>query len=439
MKKICLILLFVVSWLYMDAQYRTCVYNHNLHTLRVRYADDTRGLQRPFLVLTDGRVSGDDGLNTLQISFDELSHDVRQYSYTVLHLNHDWTPSDISSYEYIEGFTTSDVIDYEHSMNTQQAYTHYWFDFPNADMQLVASGNYVLIIYEDGDIENVVATVCFSVVEPLVGIDVNIRSNTDIEFNGRYQQLDVDVHTKNLNVRDAQDVKVVVRQNARIDNSVLLTKPTFVEPNRLRYINQRSLIFEGGNEFRHFDTYSVYYAGYHVDKIRYSQGEYHALLDMDEVRGTMLDGVSKEGATYLSDQDANGQFVVNCEKTDYVDTEAEYMWVHFCLPVSQTLMDARMFIGGDLFYNQFTAANMMHYDASQGCYFLRAYLKQGGYNYMYYAVRSSDQLQSHDSQVSASTLPVEGSHWQTMNEYTVDVYYRPFGGRYDRLVGRKVL
>ena len=29
----------------------------------------------------------------------------------------------------------------------------------------------------------------------------------------------------------------------------------------------------------------------------------------------------------------------------------------------------------------------------------------------------------------------EGSHWQTDNEYTVWVYYRPFGARYDRLVG----
>ena len=61
-------------------------------------------LQRPFLSLKNGIVDGSEDDNTLLISFDQLSHDVKQYSYTIKHLNYDWTLSDISSYEYIEGF-----------------------------------------------------------------------------------------------------------------------------------------------------------------------------------------------------------------------------------------------------------------------------------------------------------------------------------------------
>ena len=38
-----------------------------------------------------------------------------------------------------------------------------------------------------------------------------------------------------------------------------------------------------------------------------------------------------------------------------------------------------------------------------------------------------------------TALPLEGSHWQTQNEYGIYVYYRPFGGRYDQLVGYKRL
>jgi hypothetical protein len=291
-------------------------------------------------------------------------------------------------------------------------------------MQLKASGNYVVQVYEDGDQEQVVAEVCFAVVEPIVGIEAKIRANTDIELNGRYQQLDIDVQTKALNMRDAQDVKIVVRQNGRIDNQVLLEKPTYVEPNRLRYVNQKALIFEGGNEFRHFDTYSTYYAGYHVDMIDYVQGEYHALLDIDEVRGTISKKAGRQGTPYLTEADANGQWLVNCEKTDYVDTDAEYMWVHFCLPVDQPLM-APVYVGGDLFDNDYSADNMMQYDANNKCYYLYAYLKQGGYNYMYYTLDNKKM----------SLLPLEGSHWQTQNEYSVWVYYRPFGARYDRLVG----
>ena len=417
-----------------QAQHRTQVMDSDIRTLRMRYMiealEPSGSVSRPYLVLPEsGVIDGSEVENTLEFSFDEMSHDVHQYTYRVLHCNMDWMESDISSYEYVDGFTTMDIVDYEHSMNTQQAYTHYTFAFPNEDMQLKASGNYVVQIYEDGDQENVVAEVCFRVVEPLARVEANVRANTDIELNGRYQQLDVDVMTAALNMRDANDVKVVVQQNGRWDNQVVLEKPTFVEPNRLRYVNQKALIFEGGNEYRHFDIYSSYYAGYHVDRVKYTQGEYHALLDIDEVRGTKNKNAGREGLPYLTERDANGQWLVNCEKTEYVDTEAEYMWVHFVLPVEQYVMDGHVFVGGEAFGNQLSAQNRMEYDADNKCYYLYVYLKQGGYDYMYYVWGEN----------GATTLPLEGSHWQTDNEYMIWVYYRPFGERYDRLVGAALL
>ena len=416
-----------------QAQYQTRIYNPNIRTLRMRYLSDalepSGEVIRPYLVLKDGVVDGTEAENAIEISFDELSHDAKQYTYRVLHCDRNWQESSINSYEYIAGFTTNDIINYERSNNTQQAYTHYWLEFPNADMQLTISGNYVLQVYEDGDHEQIVAQVCFQVVEPIAGLNINLRHNTDIELSGRYQQLDIDIQTNNLGVRDAQDVCLVVSQNGRLDNRVLVDKPTFVEPNRLRYTNQKALIFEGGNEFRRFDAYSTYYAGYHVDRVMYNQGEYHALLNIDEVRGTKNRNAGREGLPYVTERDANGQWLVNCEKTDYVDTEAEYMWVHFVLPVQEPVMDGQVYIGGDVAYNQYAAENMMWYDAENGCYRTALYLKQGGYNYMYYVKGKN----------GVSSLPLEGSHWQTDNEYCIMVYYHPFGERYDRLVGYQVL
>lgn len=433
MRKLYYILLLLILSLVAHAQYHTRSLNTNIRTLRIQYLSEalepSGNPQRPYLVLKDGIVDGSEEDNTLEISFDELSHDTKLYSYKVEHCDRYWNKSNISSYEYLDGFTSADIVDYELSNNTQQIYTHYWFTFPNNDMQLKASGNYLITIYQDGDVNNVVAHVCFSVVEPLVGIHADIRVNTDIELNGRYQQLDIDLNTAELNLRDAQDVAVVVTQNGRIDNRVIVNKPTFVEPKKLRYINNKSLIFEAGNEFRHFDSYSVYYAGYHIDRVVYNQGEYHAIIEQDAIRGTLASGASKEGLPYLSDIDANGQWVVNCEKSDYPDVDAEYMWVHFCLPVKQPIMDAQIFVGGDLFYNQYTADNLMQYDPENQCYYLYAYLKQGGYNYMYCTAGPK----------GSSLLPIEGSHWQTENEYAVWVYYRPFGARYDRLVAAKRL
>ena len=433
MKRRLILLLFMVS-MAGYAQHKTQVLDTDIRTLRMRYMiealDPSGTVSRPYLILPEnGVINGSEAENTLEISFDEMSHDVHQYSYRVVHCNRDWTESHISSYEYVDGFTTADIVEYEHSMNTQQAYTHYSFAFPNEDMQLKASGNYALQIYEDGDQENVVAEVCFRIVEPMVSMDANVRGNTDMEFNGRYQQLDIDVNIRSLNLQNPNEIKIVVEQNGRRDNQVVLSRPTFVEPNRLRYVNQKALIFEGGNEYRHFDIYSAYYAGYHVDRVEYAQGEYHALLDIDEVRGTKNKNAGREGLPYVTEMDANGQWLVNCEKTDYVDTEAEYMWVHFVLPVDQYVMDGQVFVGGEAFGNQLSAQNRMEYNADQKYYYLYAYLKQGGYDYMYYVL----------GQNGVTSLPIEGSHWQTQNEYSICVYYTPFGGRCDRLVGYKVL
>ena len=133
----------------------------------------------------------------------------------------------------------------------------------------------------------------------------------------------------------------------------------------------------------------------------------------------MHKNAGREGTVYLTERDANGQWLVNCEKTDYVDTEAEYMWVHFVLPVEQYVTDGHVFIGGEVFGNQMTAQNRMAYDAEQKCYYLYAYLKQGGYDYMYYVWGKN----------GVSSLPLEGSHWQTENGYAGRGYHRPFGAR----------
>ncbi|MFR5942933.1 MAG: hypothetical protein ACLUIE_13980 [Parabacteroides merdae] len=53
--------------------------------------------------------------------------------------------------------------------------------------------------------------------------------------------------------------------------------------------------------------------------------------------------------------------------------------------------------------------------------------KQGSYNYQY--------LFAPDGSTVGETGPIEGNYYQTQNEYTIYVYYRPMGARYDRLIG----
>ena len=396
-----------------------------LRTLRVRMLADALAeqngerpsMQRPFLYLDNGIVDGQDENNTLEISFDEMSHDVHFYTYTVCHLNADGNPSALLSSEYLSGFTTMDITDYQHSINTQRDYTHYRFNFPNEDMQLLASGLYALHIYEDGDRDKTIAWVPFAVVDPKVTIDANAHSKTIKELNGHYQQVDIDVSMTDLVLRDPQEFTLVVRQNGRTDNAAILRQPTFVESKRLRYINHPSLVFEGGNEYRHFDAYSAYYAGTGIERIAYDNRDYHVLLFPDEPR---------EGV-YMHEYDVDGQYRVNAERTSDPDTEAEYMWVHWLFVCDQPWFDGAVYVCGDLFDNEMSLRNRMQYDTEQGAYYLTSLVKQGGYDYQYRFLPKGER--------AASTLRTDGAYWQTQNEYTIYVFYRPFGARADQLVG----
>lgn len=430
--QLCYILLVVTNVVMGQARYETRIFQPAVKTLRVQTVDtwqrkndgERMNPTRPFLVLNTENESGEllidgsDPTNTLEISFDELSHDTHQYTYTIIHLNANHQQSELTSGEFLRGFTTMDITDYEHSLNTSQLYTHYRFTFPSADMTITRSGNYAIQIYEDGNPDLRVADVCFSVVEPMVGIKGHVRANTDIEFNGRYQQLDIDVETAALDIKDPSEICVLVRQNGRIDNEVSGIRPTFVEPKRLRYINQQALIFEGGNEYHHFDTYSTFFAGAGVDRIVHDHADYHAILN----QGELLTGKS-----YMHDFDVNGQQLVNAERTDYDDTEAEYMWIHWALPTPEPWFDGVLYVGGDLFQNRMSGDNRMEYDVENHCYWLSSLVKQGGADYQYWFVRKGEK--------SATLLRTEGSHWETENDYTVYIFWREFGARADRLVG----
>jgi hypothetical protein len=69
----------------------------------------------------------------------------------------------------------------------------------------------------------------------------------------------------------------------------------------------------------------------------------------------------------------------------------------------------------------------LDYDEARHEYSGEIQLKQGFYNYSY-AVVPKKTLKPDYSML-------EGDWYETENEYHVVVYYRPFGARYDRVIG----
>ncbi len=351
----------------------------------------------------------------VEISFDDLTHEYKRYSYTIQHCNADWQPSDLLESDYLDGFNNVVLDDYEQSMNTKMEYNRYSFTLPNDDINLLVSGNYRVQLFED-DRNEPVAQCCFSIMEPHVTIASEISGNTDIDTYKSHQQISFNINHTNYTIRNPhQELMVSVYQNRRIDNAVHGVKPTFIQQNQLRYTHNRSLIFNAGNEFRRFEILDEYIPTMHVERMDYHEPYYHATLFTDEKR-----------INYIFDKDQDGRYYVRNNKDIDNETESDYFYTHFRLAMPQ-VPGGDIYICGDLTNNRFVDYNRMTYNPIEHTYEATLLLKQGSYNYQYLFVPNG--------KTRGYTVTAEGNFHQTENEYQIYVYHRPFGERYDKLIG----
>lgn len=353
----------------------------------------------------------------VDISFDDLQPNYQRYTYTITHCNANWEQSELLTSEYMTGFNELRIDDYEPAIGTEMNYCHYMLSLPNNETQLLVSGNYRVDIFEDGEQEPI-AQACFSVIEPHVGVDISVSGNTDIDTYEEHQQVSFAVNYSGYQVNNAVgEFKYIVTQNRRWDNHAEELQPSLMQVNKLIFNHNRALIFPAGNEYRRFEILDEYVPTMRVDHMEYDDTYYHATLFMDEQR-----------INYLYDEDQNGRYLIRNGDNVENDTESDYFFTHFALQMPQ-VAGGEVYLFGDLTNNRIDEEYKMTYNLIDHQYELVTPLKQGSYNYMYMFL--------HDGDTIGETKPCEGDFHQTENEYAVYVYHRPFGLRYDKLIGFK--
>jgi len=404
-------LLYLVFSISVSAQrFRTCAFLDDVKTLQVNIMDEP--LSAPVIEL--------EGDHWVEISFDMMEPEPHAYTYTLTHCDADWKPSRLAQSEYMNGFQNRRIEDYSVSYNTTMNYVHYRITFPNEDIFLKISGNYVVQVFPENS-DTPILSACFSVVEPVAPISMQVTPLTDKGMNNFYQQVNFTVGYGNEVKTPTIDLKVYVQQNNRLDNEAALVKPLIVQNNKLVFEHVPALIFDGGNEYRSFEMITHQYNGLNIENIEFHPPYYHVILRPDQIR-------SDRSYSYM--QDINGKFVVRTVSgTDY-SYEADYQIVHFYLPCEKPFAD-KVYILSQAFNNILDERSQMDYSAQDKGYVKTVLLKQGYYNYLYVTKK--------DNQMSGNTATIEGNFFQTENEYRVMVYFRPMGGRYDRLIGVKTL
>lgn len=383
------------------------VYVPNIRTVQLRPANLAQGL--PILRFNSA--------SQLMLDFDDLSPDFTNYNYTVVHCTHDWQPSSLLKSEYLEGLQDYFIQDYEFSMNTYVPYTHYSVAIPNNNLKLTKSGNYVLIVYRNNNPEDIVLTRRFMVFEEMVNITGEVIRATRLEERDTHQQLNLNLIHYGYSIPNPfLDLHVNIIQNGRWDNALVDMNPKFVRNQELVYNFDGENTFSGGNEFRNFDTKQLTELTLNVRK---------TVLDTNYT-AYLIPETPRLATRYSFLEDINGRFVVRRLNSNAPESEADYAWIDFFL-ASEPYDEGDVYVFGQMSDWQIKPQFKLTYDEQTRAYRGKVLLKQGYYNYQYIVVNKLS--------LSIDETLVEGSHWETSNEYTVFVYHREIGIRYDRLVG----
>lgn len=361
----------------------------------------------------------------LFLSFDDLQAGVKNYKYTVIHCNSEWEESDLQPIEYLEGYQTDLIENYNTSIGTDIPYTHYELVFPTRYLQITKSGNYLLKVFSKTlSDENIAFTSRFMIVDPKVDIEGKInRAFPQAENAGFSQSIEFTIYTNRINIINPfVNLKIVITQNRRWDNANNNLEPTSVYGNKIEYNPMRGNIFNSGNEYRSFDIKDLRHRTENIKLVENTYQGYEVTLKSDNKRST------KE---YITIEDLNGRRLIRTEKGRDPATEADYVYTKFFLPYPYPIGFGDLYILGELTNWQLNNTGKMNYNFNRNGYEKTLLLKQGYYEYVYAFL---------DNKKSCGDITlVEGNHFDTNNEYMIYVYYHDPGKTYQQLIGVKLL
>lgn len=404
---------FLLFWLRAGSSFSQVledkVFSEHIHSVRLfpLGLQQDSPLDAPVVSITDGRP--------LVLLFDDIAYDPELYTAKLVHCDANWQKSGLRDNDFSLAFNEYNIQDYNYSVNTRIPYIHYRFEVP----RVTKSGNYILKVYRNRNENEVVLTRRFMVYEELFAVGASVVPPTETEDRRALQQINVAVNYSKVDLMDpTTQVKVIIRQNQRWDNAKFLSKPTFLNQNAnsIRYEPfDGTSTFRAGNEFRFVDLRFIRATGVNVADVK---------VEETVIFANTLTDTPRPGGVYSQYLDLNGQYLVytNDRPGGNPEVESEYIYTTFHFKADPG-RDIRM-LGSLTAWGKSPEAKMA-YDPKSGTYTTSILMKQGWYDYQYGFV-TEDGFDSD---------PIEGSHFETENEYEVLVYYRALGSRYDQLVG----
>ena len=353
---------------------------------------------------------------TLSLRFDDLNGDEADYYYRLRHCNFDWTESVLMKAEYLNGLDEQHIQTYENSYNTLQLYSHFFLTIPNENVRITKTGNYLLEVYDDND--EILFTKRFIVYQNnQASVGVKIKRSRDLNLIDTKQTVQLTISPRNgFFTNPKETVKTLIFKNNNLNDCIKTLKPQYTVGNKLMYRYDQEASFWGGNEYFNYDNKDI--RGGNVSLNRTTLEDlYHNYLHVNR---------SRRHDVYTYNPDINGGYVVRNLNADNQNIEADYTYIHFALENFENLGNKNIYVVGQFNDYRTNDSSLLIYDETKHLYTNTSLIKQGFVNYKFVTKNKDGSLDS--SQTG-------GNFYQTENDYTIVVYYRNLGERYDRVIG----
>lgn len=360
----------------------------------------------------------------LELHFDDLDGNVKNYSYTYQLCNADWTPALLSSFDFIKGFTQQRINTYRISSVAFTRYTHYSATVPDNNCAPSRSGNYILKVFMNGDTAKTAFTKRFLVVDNQASITAQIQQPFNGEIFRTWQKIPFQVvlSDKLQVMNHLQQVKVIILQNYRWDNALINVRPTFFSGKKLDFNTENEIVMPGGKEWRWLDLRSFRLQSDRVAKANYNNRSTEIFVKPD---------VDRSQHRFVFYRDINGMYTIETTESLNPYWQTDYATVHFSFipPDNAPFGNKDIFLTGLLTNYNLDDSAKMNFNMDTRVYEKTLFLKQGYYNYNYVTVDQNDTKRKPSYEFT------EGNFWDTENDYMILVYYRALAGRADELVG----
>jgi len=386
------------------------IYKSYIYTAQLYVSGNQQSL--PVYTLNSG--------DKLQLSFDDLEGGIKNYYYTYMLCDYNWNPVNLNPFDYIKGFTQNRISTYRYSSIAFTRYTHYQAMLPEQNCVPSRSGNYLLKVFLDGDTSKLVFTKQLLVLDIKSAVTGTVMQPFTPDLFTTHQRVKFNATLSGLNTFSAaQQVKAVILQNNRWDNSQRDIPPTFVRGSTLEYNTENIGVFPAGKEWRWLDLRSFRLQSDRIDHGTYGKNSTDLYVKTD---------IDRTGQRYVYFPDYNGMYNIVTYESINPQWQGDYATIFFSFspPDGLPYPNRDVYLEGGFTDFSLSERWRMTFNTEKKVYETRAFLKQGYYNYTYVSV---------DRDNPKDRIELEGNYWETENSYTILIYYKAFADRSDQLIG----